>query len=145
MTEHLIQEGHYELFPYQRDIGIRGVGWSEEAAFEQAAVALSSLSVDLEKIRERTMIFIHCSAPNHELLLLNWLNAIIYEAGRQKMLFKRFEVHFLDHQLEGIVWGEPIGTQEHHFPIEAKEASPACLSIEKQMDGHWIAQCVIET
>jgi hypothetical protein len=47
-----------------------------------------------------------CEAPDLELLLVEWLNAVIYEMGVRKMLFGRFAVRIEDGRLEGTLWGE---------------------------------------
>lgn len=143
MLSRLTQDTHYELFPHQADIGVRGVGCTEEAAFEQAALALTSIALAPEIIPDRERVFIHCQAPNHALLLADWLNALIYEAGTRKMVFGRFQVHLSNHQLDGVAWGDKLH-ERYELTVEAKGATYTELLVEKQADGLWIAQCVID-
>jgi tRNA nucleotidyltransferase (CCA-adding enzyme) len=93
MSNHPAQEAHYELFPNGADIRVRGFGITEQAAFEQDALALTGIALEPEKIHEREVVFIHCQAPNQEILLVNWLNSVIHEATSHKMLFGRFRVN----------------------------------------------------
>ena len=37
---------HWEHFPHEADIGVRGVGNTRERAFEQAALGLTAVVVD---------------------------------------------------------------------------------------------------
>jgi len=45
----MISDG-WEHFPHEADIGVRGIGATREAAFEQAALALSAVIVDLNSV-----------------------------------------------------------------------------------------------
>lgn len=145
MSSHLIQEAHYECFPYEGDIGVRGMGWTEQSAFEQAALALTSIVCEPEKIAQREVVFIHCHAPNPEILLMDWLNALIREAATRNMIFGRFRVNLFDHRLEGIAWGDTRDQKHQHRLLEIKRATDTELQVEKQINGRWLAQCVIET
>ena len=40
---------HWEHFPHEADMGVRGHGASREQAFEQAALALTAVIADLDK------------------------------------------------------------------------------------------------
>lgn len=41
---------HWEHFPHDADIGVRGVGTSKEEAFEQAALALTAVITNPENV-----------------------------------------------------------------------------------------------
>ena len=84
--------GRWELFPHGADMGVRGIGSSKEEAFEQVAVALTAVITDPTSVLAKECIEVSCEAPDDELLLVNWLNALIYEIATRKMLFARFEV-----------------------------------------------------
>ena len=45
-------ETGWQHFPHDADMGVRGIGNSKEAAFEQAALALTALVTDPRAIRE---------------------------------------------------------------------------------------------
>jgi tRNA nucleotidyltransferase (CCA-adding enzyme) len=49
-----------------------------------------------------------CEAPDDELLLVDWLNALILEMAAGHMLFSRFEVTLNEHRLHATVWGEAV-------------------------------------
>ena len=86
---------------------------------------------------------ISCEESDPELLLVDWLNAIIYEIATRKMLFGRFEVTIQNDSLKARVWGEPIEVTRHHPAVEIKGATYTELALY-QRDGRWIAQCVVD-
>jgi len=71
MTAQLAACG-WELFPHDADVGLRGFGPTREAAFEQAALALTAALTDPEAVRPREKVVIACAAPDDELLLVDW-------------------------------------------------------------------------
>ncbi len=144
MSHHLISGAHYEFFPHHQDLGLRGVGWTLEDAFEQVALALANITMDVEKIQEEESIHIECQSPNHEGLLADWINAIIYEAGIRKIAFKRFQVSFEDRRLHGQAWGEKLHSDSAHFPVDAKGVLSESIVVGEEQDGRWVAQCVVK-
>jgi len=133
-----------EHFPHDADVGVRGVGRSKEQAFEQAALALMTIVGDLETIRLSQEVAFDCAAPNDKLLLVDWLNRLIYEMAVRHMLFGRFAVTIADGRLCGRAWGENIDRARHAPAVEPKGATLTELKVEHDPDGVWIAQCVID-
>lgn len=135
---------HWEHFPHQADVGVRGLGATLEQAFEQAALALTAVITDLEIVAPAQMIQLSCMAPDNELLLVDWLNSLIYEMVTRNMLFSRFEVHMDGTQLTANVWGEALEVARHHPAVEIKGATYTALKVAQQADGSWVAQCVVD-
>ncbi|OGT07397.1 MAG: archease [Gallionellales bacterium RBG_16_57_15] len=133
----------WEHFPHQADVGVRGLGATLEQAFEQAALALTAVITDLA-VAPREMIRLSCEAPDAELLLVDWLNLLIYEMATRNMLFGRFEVHLEDNRLEAQAWGEALETARHRPAVEVKGATYTALKVAQQSDGGWLAQCVVD-
>jgi len=133
-----------EHFPHDADVGVRGVGRSKEQAFEQAALALMKIVSELETIRLSQEVAFDCAAPNDRLLLVDWLNRLIYEMAVRHMLFGRFAVTIADGRLRGRAWGENIDRARHAPAVEPKGATLTELKVERRPDGAWIAQCVID-
>jgi SHS2 domain-containing protein len=77
---------HWEHFPHDADIGVRGLGATRAQAFEQAALALTAVITDLAIVAPKEMIQLSCAAPDVELLLVDWLNALIYEMATQHVV-----------------------------------------------------------
>jgi tRNA nucleotidyltransferase (CCA-adding enzyme) len=136
--------GHWELFPHGADMGVRGSGSSKEEAFEQAAVALTAVISDPESVAAKEMVEVACEAPDDELLLVNWLNALVYEMATRKMLFGRFHVSLDGTALRGQAWGEAIDVDRHDPAVEVKGATCTGLRVAQDDGGHWLAQCVVD-
>jgi protein archease len=133
----------WEQFPHDADVGLRGFGPSIEAAFEQAALALTGIVTDAE-IAATTRVEVACEASDVELLLVEWLNAVIYEMAVRSMLFGRFEVKIAGTHLGGVMWGEPIDQAKHLPACEPKGATYTALRVAQGPDGLWSAGCVID-
>lgn len=134
----------WEHFPHQADIGVRGIGSSKEKAFEQAGLALIAVITDPHLISPETAVTISCQAPDGELLLVDWLNALIYEIATRKMLFSRFEVIIKNSRMNATVWGEKIQTSKHKPAVEVKGATYTDLHVRQEENGAWVAQCVVD-
>jgi SHS2 domain-containing protein len=134
----------WELFAHDADVGVRGVGPTGEAAFEQAAVALMHAIGVGDDVVPRQSLGIACQAPDGETLLVDWLNALIFEMATRAMLFSRFCVRIEDGRLSARAWGEPIDPERHEIAVEAKGATYTALKVAKMADGNWVAQCVVD-
>jgi len=137
-------EPHAELFPHGADIGVRGIGPSRASAFEQAALALASAITDPASVAEREQIEVTCEAPDDAYLLLDWLNALIYEMAVRRLVFGRFAVSIDDHRLHAQAWGEVVDRDRHMPAVEPKGATLTALKVEVREDGAWIAQCIVD-
>ena len=139
-----IQATRWEHFPHQADIGVRGIGSTKEAAFENAAHALTAVITDPASVAPTQTVPIVCEAPDDELLLVEWLNSLVYEMATRRMLFSRFTVRFNDHSLNATACGEPVEVARHQPAVEVKGATYTVLSVKREEDGRWIAQCVVD-
>jgi tRNA nucleotidyltransferase (CCA-adding enzyme) len=137
-------EKRWEHFPHEADIGVRGIGASLAEAFEQAALALTAVITDPASVRPDEVVELSCEAPDAELLLADWLNALIYEMATRQLLFARFAVHIAMHQLGAKAWGERLDPPKHQPAVEVKGATYTALAVRQTEDGGWLAQCVVD-
>jgi SHS2 domain-containing protein len=135
---------YWAHFPHEADVGIRGVGASKQEAFEQAAIALTAVVTDPQRVTSVEEVRITCRAPDEELLLVDWLNALIYEMATRKMLFGSFEVHLDSGTLNARAWGEKVDVARHEPAVEPKGACYTELKVKQDATGAWIAQCVVD-
>ena len=105
---------------------------------------MTGVIVDQITIRPSQEIRVSCQAPDQELLLTEWLNALIYEMSLRRMLFSRFDVTLEGLFLEGSAWGEPVDVSRHRPAVEIKGATFTELKVKQLSDGQWIAQCVVD-
>ncbi len=133
----------WEHFPHDADVGVRGFGPTPAAAFEQAARALTAVVTHAE-VEPSTSVEVRCEAPDIELLLVEWLNAVIYEMAVRRMLFSRFAVRLEGTRLDGTLWGEPVDVARHAPACEPKGATYTALRVGEQPDGSWSAACIVD-
>ena len=140
-----MSSAYWELFPHGADMGIRGIGHSKAAAFEQAGLALTAVVTDPARVAARKSVKLSCTAPDDELLLVEWLNALIFEMATRKMLFARFEVHIEEQPtLVATAWGEALDLVRHEPAVEVKGATCTNLKVSHDGSGRWTAQCVVD-
>ena len=140
MTQVKARWEHYE---HGADIGVRGVGASKAEAFEQAALALTAVIADPAAVQQRKRVALACEAPDDELLLAEWLNALVYEMATRRMLFSRFAVRLEGTRLTAEAWGEAVDAARHHPAVEVKGATYTTLRVAQEGDG-WLAQTVVD-
>ena len=139
-----METGRWEHFPHQADIGVRGVGASKSEAFKQAALALTAVILDPQELASKEVVEIACEAPDDELLLVDWLNALVYQMATRRLLFGRFEVHLDGRRLRAKAWGEPIDVARHQPAVEIKGATLTSRWVGQEASGAWVAQCVVD-
>lgn len=134
----------WQTFAHEADVGVRGSGDTMADAFAGAATALTAAVCEPSRVRVRDAVAIECEAPDDELLLVDWLNALVYEMATRRMLFSRFDVGIVGKRLRATAWGEAIDPERHQPAAEVKGASYCELKVARQPDGLWLAQCIID-
>lgn len=135
---------HWEHFPHDADMGVRGVGRTLAEAFEQAGLALTAVVTDPESVASEASVAIDCEAEDQELLLFDWLNAVVYEMATRDMLFGRFEVRIENARLRATAWGEPVRVEKHQPAVEVKGATYTGLRVGRDERGRFTAECVVD-
>jgi tRNA nucleotidyltransferase (CCA-adding enzyme) len=134
----------WEHFEHGADIGVRGVAPTKAGAFEQAALALTAVVTDPARVLPREAVPIRCEAPDDELLLASWLNAVVGEMATRRMLFGRFEVQLEGTRLVARALGEPTSMARHEPAVEVKGATCTELRVAPADGGGWLAQTVVD-
>jgi len=141
--------GHcgWEHFEHKADIGVRGFGSTPEEAFAQAALALTAVVTDPSRVEARDVVEVELERDDDgdlELLLVDFLNALIYEMAVRKMLFSRYQLRLDDRRLRICMWGEPVDSHRHEPAVEVKGATYTELKVAEVEPGRWLAQCVLD-
>lgn len=136
-------EPKWEHFPHGADVGIRGVGPTIDAAFEQVALALTAVIADPACIEARDTVEVSCEAPNPDDLLYDWIDAIVFEMATRGMLFGGYEVHVKENRLAGRLHGERVDRARHEPAVEVKGPTYTELRVAKH-GADWLAQCVVD-
>jgi SHS2 domain-containing protein len=143
-TEQRRNVSHWEHFPHEADMGIRGIGASLEEAFAQAAMAMTAVITDPREVLTKETVTVTASDPDPELLFVDVLNAIIFEMAERHMLFGRFRVTLDDGHLTATASGETIDVERHQPAVEIKGATYTGLAVKQLDHGLWMAQCVVD-
>ena len=97
----------------------------------------------MEAVRGEEEVAIRVDSADREILLAEWLNALVYEMATRRMLFSRFEVRMAGDRLSGCAWGEPADASRHQPAVEVKGATYTALRVAREND-RWVAQTVVD-
>ena len=144
MAKTSLAKARWEHFPHGADIGVRGHGATMAEAFEAAALAATAVLTPPDRVRAERSVAIDVTGADPELLLVNFLNAIIYEMAAERMIFARFHVRIDGLRLTGEARGETIDRMRHEPAVEIKGATLTMAKVAEERPGEWIAQCVVD-
>ena len=133
----------FETFEHEADIGIRGFGNSIQEAFENTAIALFSVMVKIDAVKPNEKKVLTVTAPDNELLLVEWLNALLAISDIERMVFSKFEVEIVGTSLTGTAWGETLDRVQHEPHVEVKGATYHMLKVTRHGTGY-VAQCGVD-
>lgn len=131
-------------FEHDADIGLRATAATRAGLFEAMAEALTAVVTDPACVRLDRQIEIHCEASDNALLLVDWLNALVYEMATRRMIFGRWRVILDGGKLDALVEGEAVDRARHRPVVEVKGATYTALSVEQDASGDWRGQCVVD-
>ena len=122
-------------------------GGSVEAAFAAAAEALLGATVEepdaVEACEHRT---IHLGEPDLELLLLRFLNELIYLRDAEGLLLRPLRLRIERGRgvaLEAELAGEPLDRDRHHPAADVKAATAHGLRVTR-IDGGWETRATLD-
>lgn len=113
-------------------------------AFEQVAIALAGVITDPARVEAREEVAVECQAPDPEVLLVDWLNALVYQMAVRRVILAHFRVNLAGNQLHGRAWGEEVDVARHEPAVEVKGATYTDLFVGQNSTGAWVAQCVVD-
>lgn len=105
---------------------------------------MSAAVSSLESINPAQPVRIECEDDDLEVLLVDWLNAVVYEMATRGMIFGRYEVAIENGRLTATAWGEPVDVRRHEPAVEVKGATYTSLHVGQSSDGAWMAQTVVD-
>ncbi len=98
---------------------------------------------DPAAVRHEETVEIDCTASSAELLLADWLNAVISKMAEHGMVFGAFNVDTDGFQLHATAIGENISQERHAPAIQIKGATLKGLAVTEDPPGKWRAQCIV--
>jgi SHS2 domain-containing protein len=134
----------FEIIDHTADIGIIVYGADIKEVFANAALGLFNLMADLGGLNENIKREVDMSAEDIEVLLVEWLNELIYISDVEHVLFKRFEINALSGtELKATCFGERLKPGRNRLKREIKAATYHMLHIDKA-DGSYKVQIIFD-
>ena len=127
----------FEIIDHTADVGIVAYGADLAELFSNAALALFSLIIQPESVKEKLHRRLEVSSKDQDNLLVNWLNELIYVFDAERMLFRRFDVDSLtENSLRATCHGEMFDPVRHTIKIGVKAATYHMLTVERNGGGY---------
>ena len=128
-------EKRYEQFSHTADIGVRVFGETLKELFENAAFAMFDILADLEGTTGEIAQDFELTAPNHEELLISWLDELLYHFYAKNIIFYKFEVAELSEDvIRAKAFGRSVSENRNRLKTEIKAATYYNLKIIKKDD-----------
>jgi SHS2 domain-containing protein len=123
----------FEIIDHTADIGIVAYGSDIKEVFSNAALGLFNLMADLTDLDENIKREVGMSAEDIEVLLVEWLNELIYISEVDHIIFKRFEISELsNNSIKATCFGQKLKSGQHRLKREIKAATYHMLKIDKE-------------
>ncbi len=138
--------GRVEVFDHTADLGLRIEAGDLSDLFRTAAEGLFDVvTAGRSTIEARDEEPVALTADSPELLLVEWLNELIFRVETRHALYARFDVEVADdgRSLQGAIAGEPIDPDRHVLDHEVKAATHHGLTMERTADG-WRAEVIVD-
>ena len=137
-------EKSYRILEHTADIGIKAYGADLKQAYVNAAKGLFSLITDMRKIKAVTFRDIDVNAADADILLVTWLNELIYLFDTENILFRQFQISELQKtRLKARAYGEKVDSRRHAIKIGVKSTTYHMLRIE-QTDNGYLARVIFD-
>jgi SHS2 domain-containing protein len=126
----------FETFDHTADVGIVARGGSLAEAFANAARAMFSLMVDLDRVEPREQRRIEVEADDREGLLVAWLAELLYLSEVDNLVFNRFEVDEIsDTRIIARAFGEALDLERHNPQLMIKAVTRHMLQVAPEGGG----------
>ena len=134
----------YIQLPHTADIWIRAHGKDLPELFANAGFAFFDLVAELADFAEKEAQIIRAQAADRELLLVAWLDELLYHFDALHLVFKRFDIMELDDtHVVARAFGEKRDPNRHRLRTEIKAVTYHQLAVE-QVGDHWEASVIVD-
>ncbi len=134
----------FEVLEHTADIGLRASAKSKAGMFEEAALAVVSIAMEIEDIDPRHVYAIAATGDDLESLLVNWLSEILYYIDGERVGLRHFHGNTLDdHSVTAQAWGEPLDPARHRPRLVVKGVTWHQLSIRHE-NSLWTCEVFLD-
>ena len=137
----------FEFFDHTADIGVRITAGTLEELFEAAAEGFTTTICDPSKIGAKMTEEVSVAAAEVDLLLVDWLNELLWRFDARELLVRAAEVAFSREpggwRLRATLSGEPLDPGRHRIKVLIKGITYHRLTVAETPDG-WRAVVVFD-
>ncbi len=137
----------YEFHDHPADIQVHAVGDTLEQAIREAVLAMMTTMTSAENIRSETSRETTLSAPDLEILVVNYLSEYLYYFDAERLLFADVKISPIqynektgEYTISSISYGENFDPQRHEMKTEIKAVTYSFLEViqKKEKSEIWI-------
>jgi SHS2 domain-containing protein len=130
----------FRFLEHTADAYVEAYGESLEEAFGNAAVAMTDVMTEHEKVRQTETQNFEVEAEDEKALLYSWLEELLLAFELRGKIYSRFEVSKITKtpnglQLRAKAWGEPYDAGRHMSKVGIKAATYHMMAVEKSAEG----------
>ena len=126
----------FVILDHPADLGIEAQGQTLAEAFEQAAIALMSIILDLTTVEPKEFRDVQLKATDQEQLLVKWLEELLYLYDGENFVGSKFVVEELGpNHLNASVRGEPFSEAKHLTRLDVKAITYHQLLAQQNQEG----------
>lgn len=134
----------FEILEHPADVGFIAYGGTLDELFTNAALALMSLSYELETVEEREQRPIETTGADTESLLYAWLAEILAVSDADRLVFHRFELAELSAaRVRGFAYGERFDPARHRARTYVKAVTLHQFRVA-EAPGGWSARVYLD-
>ncbi len=134
----------FKPIPHTADVGFLLWGPTLADIFIQGALALVSLMTDRRRLRARQTRKAAIEAADQEMLLVEWLNHLLYLYDTENFLARRIDIQEIaPTRLRATLYGEPLDPDRHILKTGVKAATYHQLTIAPTANG-WQARIIFD-
>ncbi len=134
----------FETFDHTADVGLRIRAADLTSLFEEAGRGLFSLLVDNpDEVRPVDESTIDITGDQHDYLLFDWLNELLYRFETQQLAISKFDVELDENGIHAKLWGECVDPERHKLAHEVKAITYHQLTVEESSAG-WLAEVIVD-
>jgi SHS2 domain-containing protein len=126
----------FTLLEHPADMGIEAHGSNMKESFEQAAVGLIDIILDLSKIENIETKKVQIYASDYEQLLVKWLTEVLCFYDGEKFASGKFDIETLTPiSLTAIIKGEKFNNTKHTAKMYVKAITYHQILVQEKCDG----------
>ncbi len=132
---------YYKFIDHTADVLFEAGGNSLEELFEQCALALEEIQVDVNKLESKKKIIIEGKNKDIERLLFDFLDDLLFYKDAELLLFGKFDISISqedgEYKLKCVAHGEELDVSRHDPRVDVKAITMHLFEVKKKGEWWW--------